>query len=82
MKQLSELKRREITQGTLYPTLQKLEKMKLIVGKEDDRKIVYTITEKGLDTLNNACNDFTRTFFGVFQDYVCNKCVHPMVKKC
>lgn len=75
MKQLSELKRMNITQGTLYPTLQSLEKKKLISGKEDERKIVYTITEKGLDTLNNACNDFARTFFGVFKDYVCHKCI-------
>jgi PadR family transcriptional regulator, regulatory protein PadR len=75
MKTLSDLKKTTIKQGTLYPTLQKLEKLKLIKRREEDRRIFYDITEKGKKTLDRACTDFTRTFFGIFHDFVCQKCV-------
>ena len=75
MKELSLLKKMSITQGTLYPTLQKLEKLGLIKGRDDDRKIVYSITGKGRATMTSACSEFTRTFFGIFHDFVCEKCV-------
>lgn len=76
MKSLNELKKTTIGQGTLYPTLQKLEKLELIKGREDERRIVYDITSKGKETLDQACNDFTKTFFGIFHDFVCQKCVN------
>ncbi|MCX6815258.1 MAG: PadR family transcriptional regulator [Candidatus Aenigmarchaeota archaeon] len=75
METLNKIKTTKITQGTLYPTLQRLEELMLVKGKKDDRKIVYTITQEGRKVMNNVCNDFTRTFFGIFQDYVCHKCV-------
>ena len=75
MKILNEIKKTKITQGTLYPTLQALEERELIKSHEDDRKIVYHITAKGRKTMNEACVDFSRTFFGIFQNYVCEKCV-------
>ena len=75
MKDLSVIKRSKVTQGTLYPTLQKLEGLKLIKGEESDNKIVYTLTDKGRKVMNDSCVEFTRTFFGVFQDFVCEKCV-------
>src|SRR3989338_3124157 len=75
MKDLSVIKRSKVTQGTLYPAMQKLEALKLVEGKESDNKIVYTLTQKGRKTMNDSCVEFTRTFFGVFQDFVCEKCV-------
>lgn len=75
MKRLSELKNVRITQGTLYPTLQRLEELKYIQRHEDGRKIVYTLTAKGVKALDDGCASFTRTFFGIFHDYVCGKCV-------
>ena len=76
MKDLNAIKKTKIGQGTLYPTLQKMEKQKLIKGEEKEKRIVYHITEKGKRVMGDACTDFSKTFFGIFQDYVCNKCVH------
>ena len=82
MKTLNKIKKTKITQGTLYPTLQKLKKIGLVKLKENDRRIIYNITKKGINTLNNACIDFTKTFFGIFHDFVCQKCVNRKVVKC
>ncbi|MBI2076385.1 MAG: PadR family transcriptional regulator [Candidatus Aenigmarchaeota archaeon] len=76
MKQMQILKTTKVTQGTLYPTLQRLVDLGLIKRHNQERKIVYTITDKGKKTMNDACTDFTRTFFGIFHDFVCGKCVH------
>ncbi|MBI4014433.1 MAG: PadR family transcriptional regulator [Candidatus Aenigmarchaeota archaeon] len=75
MKRLSELKNVHITQGTMYPTLQRLEELRYIKRREDGRKIIYDLTEKGKKALDEGCASFTRTFFGIFHDYVCGKCV-------
>ncbi|MBI4018988.1 MAG: PadR family transcriptional regulator [Candidatus Aenigmarchaeota archaeon] len=75
MKMLSELKNTKITQGTLYPTMQRLESLGYVKRREEERKIMYDITAEGKTTLDNACASFTRTFFGIFHDYVCGKCV-------
>lgn len=77
MKILNNIKKTKITQGTLYPTLQSLEKRELIKRHDLDRKSVYSITAKGKKVMNETCLDFSRTFFGIFQNYVCEKCVHP-----
>jgi DNA-binding PadR family transcriptional regulator len=74
MKELDELKKTKITQSTLYPALQKLEKMKLIKSKKKERTIVYHVTERGKKAMNNACKDFCRTFSGIIKDFVCGKC--------
>jgi DNA-binding MarR family transcriptional regulator len=76
MKQMQSLKSTRVTQGTLYPTLQRLVDLGLIEKEEGARKIIYHITEKGKRVMNDACTDFTRTFFGIFHDFVCEKCVH------
>ncbi len=75
MRQMKTLKSTKVTQGTLYPTLQRLLELGLIDKKEDKRKIIYHITRKGKKVMNDACTDFTRTFFGIFHDFVCEKCV-------
>ncbi|SRR3989344_3425034 len=75
MKRLSELKNVNITQGTLYPTLQRLEELGYIERKSEGRRIVYNLTKEGTKALDDGCASFTRTFFGIFHDYVCGKCV-------
>ena len=76
MKDLETIKKTKVGHGTLYPALQKMEKQKLIKGVEEETRIVYNITEKGKRVMGDACADFSKTFFGIFQDFVCNKCVH------
>lgn len=75
MKMLGKIKKTKVTQGTLYPTLQTLEKRGLIKRHDEDRKTVYSITPKGTKVMNETCVDFSKTFFGIFQNYVCEKCV-------
>jgi DNA-binding PadR family transcriptional regulator len=75
MKVLNDIKKTKITQGTLYPALQSLEGRRLIKGKEQDRKVIYDITPEGRKVMNETCMDFSRTFFGIFQSFVCHKCL-------
>jgi DNA-binding PadR family transcriptional regulator len=74
MKRLNELKTTKVTQGTLYPALQRLEELSLIKRKKSDRIINYSITAKGAKIMNNSCIDFCRTFNGIIHDFLCNKC--------
>lgn len=74
MKSLSILKGTSITQGTLYPTLKRLEELGLIKGAEADRKVVYHITAKGRKTINDSCLEFVKTFYGIFHDFACQSC--------
>ncbi len=75
MKDLETIKGKKITQGTLYPTLQKLEKLGYIRGQYDDNKVVYSTTSKGAKVMNETCTDFVKTFFGIFNQVACTKCV-------
>ena len=75
MKDLNVIKSTKITQGTLYPTLKRLVELRLIEVTEADNRKVYHTTDKGKKIMDQSCTDFTRTFFGIFHDYVCNKCV-------
>jgi len=81
MKQMQVLKSTKVTQGTLYPTLQRLVDLGLIQKEDADRRVIYHITDKGKKVMNDACTDFTRTFFGIFHDFVCGKCVHRDIVK-
>lgn len=76
MKDLNDLKKTTITQGTLYPTLQRLEELGLVRRNEQERKIIYHLTPLGKQTMADACRDFSRTFFGIFNDFVCGRCDH------
>lgn len=75
MRLLSELKNTKITQGTLYPTMKRLEELGYVERNEQDRKVMYSLTKTGAKALDDGCSSFTRTFFGIFHDYVCEKCV-------
>jgi DNA-binding MarR family transcriptional regulator len=74
MKALSALKGTEITQGTLYPMLKRLEELGLIRSEDEGRRVVNHITEKGKHVMSIACLDFVKTFYGIFHDYACKRC--------
>lgn len=76
MKKLTKIKKKDITQGALYPALQKLEHNGLIeFEKEAVRgKKVYTITKKGKIQMETACRDFCDIFGGIYKDFVCGCC--------
>ena len=80
MKDLNGLKKTKVTQGTLYPTMQRLEDLGLVKGDEQKRKIVYHLTPRGKKVMTDACRDFSRTFFGIFNDFVCHSCKHGEMK--
>ncbi len=80
MKDLSKIKNNKITQGTLYPTLQKLVFHGFIKHENIGRKKVYHITEKGNKVMHDACLDFCRTFYGIYQDFVCKSCAEHRKK--
>lgn len=78
MHKLSEIKNARITQGTLYPALERLEEMRLISGKRskeraDRGKIVYSLTESGLREMGRNCKEFCLIFSGVFNDFYCRQ---------
>ena len=74
MKALNELKQTKITQGTLYPALQRLEELKLVARKRAGRRHVWHLTEKGKKTMKRACAEFCATFHGIFRDFMCGRC--------
>ena len=85
MKKLNVIKKTKIEQGTLYPTLQKLEKNSYIEVKDTGargRKI-YEITTKGKTVMRRSCEDFIFTFDNIIEDYKCKKCgeIHCKVKR-
>jgi len=75
MKDLSKLKNMRITQGTLYPTLHKLVEQELVRREEAGRRVIYHVTPKGSRVMHDTCLDFCRTFYGIYQDFVCSTCV-------
>ena len=75
MKNLNKIKSSKITQGTLYPTLNKLVNHGLVKREKVGRKIVYHVTDKGSTTMKTTCIDFCRTFYGIYQDFVCRECL-------
>ena len=75
MKDLSNMRGKKITQGTLYPTLQRLEELGFIEGRAEENRVVYKITPEGSKMLHDTCTDFVKTFFGIFHDFACTKCM-------
>jgi DNA-binding PadR family transcriptional regulator len=76
MRQLNEIKTTKVEQGTLYPTLQRLEENDLITVKEVGRrgKKIYELTETGRKAMVRTCEEFSKTFSGIFEDFVCKSC--------
>ena len=81
MRDLETMRGKKITQGTLYPTLQKLEELGFIKGHEEENRVVYKITSAGSKMMHETCTDFVKTFFGVFHDFACMKCMSHSAAK-
>ena len=47
-----------LSPGTLYPTLNELERDGLIKGRQEDRKKVYSLTPKGIETLSRYVAEY------------------------
>ena len=76
MKTLTALRGSAMTQGTLYPTMQRLKELGLVSKEAQGRKIIYHITESGRETMSETCLAFVKTFYGIFHDYACERCSH------
>jgi DNA-binding PadR family transcriptional regulator len=76
MKRLDQIKSSKVEQGTLYPALQKLEENDLIQVKEigERGKKIYELTEDGKKMMIKTCEEFSKTFSGIFMDFVCKSC--------
>jgi PadR family transcriptional regulator PadR len=76
LKQLREIRRSPLTQGTLYPALATLEKMRLIKSRKAGArgKKVYVLTQRGKKALLDCCREFVSVFAGIFGDFYCPKC--------
>ncbi|MCW4050589.1 MAG: PadR family transcriptional regulator [Candidatus Bathyarchaeota archaeon] len=55
--------------GTLYPALKELEKNGMVTTREEGRKKIYTLTEKGRVGAQEACDYFCRVYAPIFEEY-------------
>jgi PadR family transcriptional regulator PadR len=76
MKRLNKIKASKIEQGTLYPALQRLEENDLIKVKKTGQrgKKTYELTKRGKEMMIRTCEEFSKTFSGIFMDFVCKSC--------
>jgi len=61
------------TPGTIYPALKDLRKRRLIKGEKQGKTVVYSLTDKGKDGVEDACKYFCRTFGDIFQQHALSK---------
>lgn len=55
----------ELTPGTIYPTLKKLKKLKLMTFKRFGRKKFYKLTDAGIEELKKQSALFANYFWGL-----------------
>ena len=56
------------TPGTIYPALKELKEGGLIVGTKEGRQIIYKLTPKGEDGLEDASRYFLQAFGDIAED--------------
>jgi len=56
------------TLGTIYPALKDLNQRGLIKREKQGKRIIYTLTDKGRQGIEEACQYFYRTFDEVFEE--------------
>jgi DNA-binding PadR family transcriptional regulator len=68
--------KKKITQGTMYPLLQSLEKEKWIEPETSGKrgKKCYSITPTGKKILQKACKEFCSIYNDIFKEFVCEVC--------
>lgn len=57
------------TPGTIYPALKDLKRRDLIKGERKGKNIVYSLTNKGKEGIEAACQYFCKAFGEVFEEY-------------
>ena len=67
---------KKITQGTMYPLLQSMEKSGWIKAKNEGSrgKKYYSVTAKGKKVLKSACKELCGTYHDIFKKFVCGVC--------
>jgi DNA-binding PadR family transcriptional regulator len=68
--------KKKITQGTMYPLLQSLEREGWIESKTSGKrgKKYYSTTPAGKKVLQNACKEFCKIYNDIFKEFVCEVC--------
>jgi PadR family transcriptional regulator PadR len=57
------------TAGTIYPALKELRTKGLVEMEKKGRMTIYTLSEKGMEGLEEACRYFCSAFGEIFQEY-------------
>jgi PadR family transcriptional regulator PadR len=57
------------TPGTIYPALKELTQRGLITGKKTGRRVTYTLTQRGNQGIDRACQYFCQAFQEIFEEY-------------
>lgn len=55
--------------GTLYPALSLLKKNELVETRQEGRRKIYRLTERGRSGVMEACEYFCRAYGDIFQEY-------------
>ncbi|MFA4946039.1 MAG: PadR family transcriptional regulator [Candidatus Micrarchaeia archaeon] len=74
MARLSEFKRTSVKQGTLYPTMGRLVRKKLVSRKREENRVVYSLTPLGRKVLKVNASELVRMLSGIIGDYYCPSC--------
>lgn len=69
MKRLNAIKNTKITQGTLYPTMQKLVSLGYVSSKTEGKRKIYHLTTKGKNKMDSSCQEFVSMFKCIFERY-------------
>ena len=55
--------------GTIYPALSELEKKELVETRQEGRRKIYRLTERGRTGAMEACEYFCRAYGDIFQEF-------------
>lgn len=56
------------TPGTIYPALKDLSQRGLIKREKQGKRIIYSLTDKGRQGIEEACQYFCRAFGEIFEE--------------
>ena len=56
------------TPGTIYPALKDLSRRELIIGEKQGKRITYSLTSKGRQGIEEACQYFHQVFGEIFEE--------------
>jgi len=71
MARLKALKKTEVKQGTLYPTMARLVRKGLAKSRREGSRIIYSLTPKGRRVLKANAAEMVRMLAGIIGDFYC-----------